>query len=86
MKTEALLAAIKEAEQHYWNRGNQTLAEVVLDRFFWQSLGKARGWKNNTLGNCDSCGADLAGWKHQWHRFIDHLISGQDAESFFAAS
>lgn len=23
-------------------------------------------------------------WKERWHRFIDHLIEGRDAESFFA--
>jgi len=22
-------------------------------------------------------------WKYQWHRFIDHLAEGKDAESFF---
>lgn len=22
-------------------------------------------------------------WKRNWHRFIDHLIAGKDAESFF---
>lgn len=24
------------------------------------------------------------GWEYHWHRFIDHLASGADAESFFA--
>ena len=27
--------------------------------------------------------ADSLTWKEHWHRFIDHLISGKDAESYF---
>jgi hypothetical protein len=33
---------------------------------------------------CESCrgGLDVK-WKKEWHRFIDHLAEGKDAESFF---
>ncbi len=48
---------------------------VLLNPLFWQSLGKAMGWDKNKyiIGN----------WKAHWHRFIDHLIEGKEAESFF---
>lgn len=98
MQTDALLAAIKEAEQHYWKRGNQTLAEVVLDQFFWQTLGKARGWERDPYSSDPETTFTTVlvepyaqprteviteVWLINWHRFIDHLAEGKDAESFF---
>ena len=47
---------------------------AFLDPLFWQALGKAMGW-----GGEDWDG----GWRKHWHRFIDHLAEGKDAESFF---
>jgi hypothetical protein len=59
----------------------QPTAEVFLDPLFWQALGKARGW-DIAYG---SYGWETAEeWKVNWHRFIDHLAEGKDAESFFA--
>lgn len=52
--------------------------EIVLDPLFWQSLGKGLGWK--PLG-ADGDGND--NWLYYWHRFIDHLASGKDIDSFF---
>ena len=52
--------------------------EIFLDPLFWQSLGKAMGWRQDE----DQWG-DRAEWVSQWHRFIDHLADGKDAESFF---
>ena len=51
------------------------LSDIFLDPLFWQSLGKAMGWDKNKyiIGN----------WKAHWHRFIDHLVEGKEAESFF---
>lgn len=85
-------------------RNHYGLAWVWLDPLFWQSLGKAMGWPEDTT-YCDHCGeADIADeyithdeehsdcsniltfpkyWRYQWHRFIDHLAEGKDAESFF---
>ena len=47
---------------------------------FWQALGKALGWTipvdpdwrryNNT-------------WQYHWHRYIDWIAEGKDADSFF---
>jgi hypothetical protein len=53
-------------------------SDVFLDPLFWQSLGKALGWRQDE----DQWG-DRAEWVSQWHRFIDHLAEGKDAESFF---
>jgi hypothetical protein len=64
-------------------------SDVFLDPLFWQSLGKAMGWefvskerkvqytKNHKLNSYSQ------EWLYQWHRFIDHLAEGKDAESFF---
>ncbi len=77
---------------------------VALDPSFWQSLGKAMGWKTRRKC-CEGCGSKeklingeyhricsscnrgnptlIAEWQYHWHRFIDHLIAGKDADSFF---
>lgn len=54
-----------------------------LDPLFWQSLGKAMGWKD--VGETYGLPVSMAsiGWLYHWHRFIDHLAEGEDAESFF---
>lgn len=51
---------------------------LLLDPKWWQALGKSLNWG-------DGWGEMLneEGWKHHWHRFIDHLAEGKDAESFF---
>lgn len=58
--------------------------DAFIDPAFWSALDKARGWKKYNLSECDACGSALDGWRAYWHRFIDHLISGGDAETFFA--
>lgn len=62
------------------------LAEIsdTLKPLFWQSLGKALGWGRvyNPLAGINTNMRPDA-WKDEWHRFIDHLIAGHDAESFF---
>lgn len=50
---------------------------VFLDPTFWQALGKARGWGAEAWG----WGGET--WVMEWHRFIDALAEGKDAESFF---
>jgi hypothetical protein len=57
---------------------------AFLDPFFWQALGKARGWGELKLPNRSPIGQHEEGrWFFHWHRFIDHLAEGKDAESFF---
>ena len=54
---------------------------MLLDPLFWQALGRRLGWQEY---DTEQGGRYTeAGWKEQWHRFITHLISGKDAESFF---
>ena len=63
-------------------------SEIALDKNFWQALGKAMGWEgkpctckvDTTDGRCIYNGDE---WRHQWHRFIDHLAEGKDTDSFF---
>ena len=52
--------------------------EIFLEPLFWQSLGKAMGWRQDE----DQWG-ERAECVIHWHRFIDHLAEGKDAESFF---
>ena len=52
--------------------------QITSDPLFWQALGKARGW-GDFLNETDGRPA----WIDRWHRFIDHLASGKDAEGFF---
>jgi hypothetical protein len=56
---------------------------VFLEPEFWQALGKAREWDMNKH-LCSECGLHNDGWAYEWHRFIDHLAEGKDAESLFA--
>lgn len=61
---------------------------VLLDRLFWQCLGKSLGW-GKICPHCNSVTHPLCwkhkstSWQHEWHRFIDHLIEGKDPEEFF---
>jgi hypothetical protein len=57
------------------------LKGIFLDPLFWQALGKARGWQAPESRNRDVLNGE---WVDQWHRFIDHLAEGNDAESFFS--
>lgn len=56
---------------------------IFLDALFWQSLIKGMGrdvWVKEH-------GKPLQGmldWQEVWYSFIDALIEGQDAESFFS--
>lgn len=68
--------------------------EAVLDPKFFQSLGKSLGWEEKdkqslrTYKMSGGGGNMLKGmyqWNKYWHRFIDHLAEGKDAEEFFAS-
>jgi hypothetical protein len=50
----------------------RALSEHLQDPDFWKALSTARKWE------------DPNAWRFHWHRFIDHLADGKDAESFFA--
>jgi len=73
--------AIQKALDGGWN-GHQSWIKnpsaVFLDPLFWRSLGKAMGWCTEEVARYG-----LIGYVAYWHRFIDHLASGKDANSFF---
>ena len=54
------------------------VSRIFLDPKFWQALGKAMGWGEDTT---DESGRYKWHWK--WVEFIDHLAEGKDAESYF---
>ncbi len=66
--------------------GGKVDGHFLLDRAFWQALGKALGWQTTyrTVGGKDRTIGERD-YLEYWHRFIDHLASGKDAESWFAA-
>lgn len=61
------------------------------DPQFWKCLGQAMGWAEFTYGRCPHeglCGlrcdgARLPSWKEYWHKFIDYIAEGKEAEKFF---
>lgn len=66
------------------------LMESVLDPLFWQALGKSLGWNQipATLDNekimfPKNPNKNANYYIFYWHRFIDHLIAGKSAESYF---
>jgi hypothetical protein len=79
----------------FWNDGffqeSWDLGMIWIDPLFWQSLGKAMGWKRHPIvqkfskpvapdrPNFDSAEE----WLYHWHRFIDHLAEGKTIEEFF---
>lgn len=82
----------------YFNDENDTkiyigFYEVLLDSFFWKSIGKALDWEERK--ECGCCNKEKEfcrcwhyeiweEWKNQWHSFIDILASGQTPDDFFA--
>ena len=62
--------------------GALSFHEALLDPAFWQSLGKALGWDEGALTSPTYKGGWM--WRHQWHRFIDHLADGGTPDSYFA--
>src|ERR1044072_5183491 len=61
-------------------------ADVFIDPAFWKALGKKRGWTtDNDFKYWQKSVVEWEEkyWKKFWHRFIDHLAEGKDAESFF---
>jgi hypothetical protein len=61
--------------------------KIVLDPLFWQALGKAEGWGTTTRQGVTSVGTKTFHedqlYLDKWHRLIDHLAEGKDADSFF---
>lgn len=70
-------------------RSGANINDFFLDPLFWQSFGRAMWWHDEPCQACDPyegthCSRSYAtNWQREWHHFIDHLIEGKDAESFF---
>lgn len=42
------------------------------------------GERQECPSECETDYPPIESWKYHWHRFIDHLAEGKDAESFFS--
>lgn len=77
----------KDAPDDFVKIPYKEMADIFLDPLFWQALGKAMGWEkmleDRKWGDKGEVPDPM--WLRKWHRFIDHLAEGKDAESFFEA-
>lgn len=94
MKLERAIEKAKEggAPWEPWNVKQShkqfiTPEEVFMSPIFWQCLGKALGWGDESecpLACCGGiCPINIPMWQSQWHRFISHLSGGGTIGSFF---
>lgn len=74
---------LSENNISWWIKANGERKDCLLDPLFWQALGKARGWRTWKGSGLMPYIHDWL-WHKNWHRLIDHLAEGKDAESFFA--
>lgn len=78
-----------------WQAQTVVVGHFILtwfsDPLFWQALGKSLGWdENSDMADAMIYALSvrtgkkiLPKWAKEMHRFIDHLIAGKSAESFF---
>lgn len=94
---KAISGGMDQKYAHYANSLHQ--CETLLDPSFWQSLGKALGWKgfrksagDATWGLYDLGKSEegdfiddhwIPEWQYRWHCFIDFLAEDGTAETFF---
>lgn len=87
--------AIEKAIEGGWGMGSDQneklfpfVRDVWSDPLFWQSLGKALGWGDESecpLACCGGiCPINIPMWQSQWHRFVDALSEGKSADDFFS--
>jgi hypothetical protein len=69
------------------NSPSANFARAMLDPLFWQSLGKALGWRGLIVGQylypAPYQTHGIPEWLYHWHRFIDHLAARKPPEDFF---
>ena len=65
-------------------------AQYLLETSFWEALGRALGWNNETItvhavenGKPTIVTRIQQHWLSHWQRFIDHIAAGKTPESFF---
>ena len=58
---------------------------ILLDPLFWQSIFKKTScFHDGSMYRHEAkCDIGMFEWQKEWHRFIDHLASGKDIDSFF---
>lgn len=81
---EAIKIAIKNGYANSFRQQVKSNSEHLLDPLFWQALGKGLGWRDydRSYNQADQLEVERVYLKH-WHRFIDHLASNGDIDSFF---
>ena len=62
---------------------NTFSACYLMDKDFWQALGKAEGWDKNYVPSDVIYRYKEKEWQGYWHKFIDALAEGKDINSFF---
>lgn len=88
---EAIQKAIEGGYENAFGNGDR-VGLCFLDPLFWQCLGKALGWEENSR---EMVGFDLdkgtsekfidkkIEWLRCWHSFINHLAEGKNPDDFF---
>lgn len=73
----------------------EEISLILLDPLFWKCLGKSlrldsihyehcAAAEYHEFGNSKECDCSAKDeWKVNWHRFIDHLANGGNADEFF---
>lgn len=80
-----------DSVNHEWTFDRLSFQQICLDPSFWQCLGKAMGWKEDTYGVVSETHPGLLvsrtyrleTWRDHWHRLIDTLAEGKTIESYF---
>jgi hypothetical protein len=55
----------------------------VLNPLFWQALGKALGWSEETNPAAGNPKLWYGDWKQKAHQYLDLLLTGGDTEKFW---
>lgn len=83
----AFVASVVQQDDSWraWRVGDwQYDMRVFLDPTFWQSLGKALGWKKIHYGGQEGNAVfHEVAWLYHWKRLIVYLADGKTVESFF---
>ena len=79
--------------EHGDRYGTLTEEQILLDPLFWQSLGKALGWRVGSMEGMEKISPEVvrthfsrmvsSEWRWNWHRFVNVLADGKTGGSFF---
>ncbi len=73
------------SQMEHAKAGNLREEFYVLDPLFWQALGKALGWEEQSFGYETSYGywEGKPEWNYFAHMYFDLLLTGGDTEKFW---